>query len=184
MKLQIDNDFIKSYENLIYKLILDTGVKHRDTVDEIYSRVIQRVLISQYNYDSEKGAVSTWLTYQVRSVVSNYFRDRDAKKDITVRNERLMLKDDHQIDTVIKAITNSNLNDRAEIRQTAYDLIWSSPLSYRLKEAMSDKYLDAMTHKEIAEKRGIKESTVDKRIKRAMRKLRNIYGKQKGTETN
>ena len=79
--MQIDDQFIKEYDNLIWSTIREK-VRGMDTQSDVHSDIIIRLIESSEGYDEEKGAVSTWVVWICRSVISNYFLTKARKHDM------------------------------------------------------------------------------------------------------
>ena len=77
--LVIDDAFILEYQNYIKALIRRRGIKVRDDQEEIFFRVIERMIKTNTNYDPKRGSVKTWVGFQTRSVVHN-FKDHKLRK--------------------------------------------------------------------------------------------------------
>ena len=116
----INNNFILKYKSLIIKEIRNFKIVDISTIEDIFNKVIERVLKTHHNYDRSKGAITTWLTYQTRSVVSHYLRDKkhstDALQHVSMsldyQNDASTQEytDDYK-DTLVSVLDRCNLSD-------------------------------------------------------------------------
>ena len=75
-KLEIDKDFLAEYGDMISKYIWSKALEGREEYENLYNDVIIKLLEHKDKYDPDRGAVTTWVTWVMMSVVSHYFRDK------------------------------------------------------------------------------------------------------------
>ena len=72
---------IDKHINLLYDYFRKAGVKDEDTMQDLVGATLARLSTSIENYDSTKSAPTTWLYWQMWSVLSNYYRDKSKSED-------------------------------------------------------------------------------------------------------
>ena len=155
-ELAIDQEFLEEYGDLISKYLWSMKLSGRDEYDDLYNDVVIKLIENKGKYDAKRAAVSTWITWTMRTVVHNYFRHK--QQDAT-HNASSLAEQGHQGDdpmnqedlpTIISRINNLSNEDRSML------------LKY---------YHLGHTHKEIAEMHRITENAAKTRIHRAKSKL-------------
>jgi RNA polymerase sigma factor (sigma-70 family) len=163
--MDIDNKFIKQYRNLIYNLIRKGGIRHRESIDEVFGNTIIRI-INHNNYDESKGAISTWLTYVTRSVIYNYLDHHTRSEDAL-----------DQAKVPISSLSNKH-SGQLSARQDLKSILKHSQLSDKQKEILYLKYVMGETYHNISIKLNLNFENVRKISFRSMKQLEKEYDQQ------
>ena len=163
--MDIDNNFIEQYKNLIYDLIRKATIKDRETTDEIFSLVIIR-LINHNNYDEEKAAISTWLTLVTRSVIGNYLKAKARSKDAM-----------DQTKVPLVSLTGRRSSQPMD-RMTIKDLVKYSKLSDKQKQILIMKYVHGDSFQTISKNLNLNFEQTRKIAHRAIKQLEKRYGER------
>ena len=171
-KIIVDNDFIKQYRNLIYKEIRQWKIKDEELVEELYVLVIIRIMETVDNYNSIKGAVSTWLTYQVRSVISNFFKAKKRSND--VMDIALQMPEDIEVlhDQMDEESVSEERDDNINL---AYDFIYESDLTEYEKKVLYDHFISGFSILEMSKERGLGHRQLRRTINQLVERLRKLY---------
>lgn len=159
--MDIDNKFIKQYQDLIYNLIHKAGVKDKETVDKIFSNIIIR-MIEHNNYDETKASPSTWSTLVSRSVINNYLKQQSNSTDAM-----------DQVTLPIHIANNkpaSSEGDELTLRELK-TRIKHSTLKPQWKHILISKHYLGKTNREIAEDMELSYHNVRKIAVRALKLL-------------
>lgn len=156
-----DRDFERLFENhaqaLFGFLAYRTG--DRGLAEEVMSESFERALKARKRYDPEKASAKTWLY----SIALNCLRDQQRRQGAEVR----------AMDRV-GAPVGDELHDpalaQAEIRDEVQRAL--AALSPEEREVVALRFGGELTAKEAAKVLGEKETTVEGRLYRALRKLR------------
>jgi len=151
--LKIDTEFLDEYSKMISKYLWSKKLEGRDEFDNLYSMVVIKLMESVNKYDKKRGKVSTWITWVMRTVVSNYFRHK--QQDAT-HNALPVLED------MVEEFTDSLL---AILRNA------TSLLTQEEHRLIIQHYHEGYSHREIANALGRNENAVKVQIHRARTKL-------------
>ena len=161
MSLIIDNDFITKYEGIIKSSVRKMGFKG-DDFDEVYSKVIER-LLTHNNYDKEKGAVSTWLHLVIGSVGSNYRVGKERSKDAL----------DQAGNVDIESIkSHIGREDAGYAQDEVTRIMQRLPISLRDRLIFLAVNVSQLSHREAGELFELSESAVSKVCSRVMKVAR------------
>lgn len=74
--MEIDTEFLEEYGDMISKYLWSMKLSGRDEYDNLYNDVVIKLIENKEKYDAERAAVSTWITWTMRTVCHNYFRHK------------------------------------------------------------------------------------------------------------
>jgi RNA polymerase sigma factor (sigma-70 family) len=156
-----DSDFERLYEDhaqaLFGFLAYRTG--DRGLAEDVLSESFERALKARKRYDSGKASAKTWLY----SIALNCLRDHQRRQGAEVRAlDRVGAPGDVQL--------SDPAFDRADTRDEVQRAL--RLLSDEEREVVALRYGGDLTAKETAKLLGEKETTVEGRLYRALRKLR------------
>jgi len=160
--MDINDEFVRQYDQLISSHLQRAGLTG-ESFDDIKAKVYERILTSD-NYDPDKGKISTWLWYVVRSVIRNEGKRKSRSKD-ALDHETVDLDSIHNIIGPEDAGTAGDELDRV-FRQ--------APLSVRDKRMVKDYHLEEYTMAELAERYNLSLRATEQVIYRAMKALRQV----------
>ena len=146
--MNIDDEFFKKYSHLIADRVHKEGVPKHE-VDEYVGLVYER-LLSNFSYDPERGKLTTWLGWVVKSVVSNERKRQGRSQDALDHAVGLEAANTDELERVFTA---AGLSDRDE-------------------RVVRDFHLEGYSAIEIARKRDMSVHAVQKVLVRAMKALR------------
>ncbi len=152
--LRINKEFLDEYGDMISKYIWSKDLQGRPEYDDLYNDVIIKLIESKEKYDSSRGAVSTWVTWVMRTVVYNYFRHK--QQDATHNSEMLGLD------------TESDPSDHEDVKRI---ISRAQGLTDYDREVLIGFYHYGYTHSELAERHKVKENTMYQTVHRAKNKL-------------
>jgi RNA polymerase sigma-70 factor (ECF subfamily) len=160
-----DRDFERLYEDhaqaLFGFLAYRTG--DRTLAEEVMSESFERALRARKRYDPGRASAKTWLY----SIALNCLRDHQRRQGAEVRAlDRVGAPAGIDLD-------DPNL-DRADTRDEVQRAL--AALSDEEREVVALRYGGELTAKEAAKLLGEKETTVEGRLYRALRKLRGELG--------
>ena len=158
--LRIDDKFLEQYRDLISKYIWSKTLEGREEYDNIYNDVVIKLMESVDKYDPKRGALTTWITWVMRTVVFNYFRD----KQVDALHNALPLLDE-QIAGYDQSQDPADMEDIVDIITKVKDL---TPFE---KLMLLDYYHFGYTAREVGERRDMSEAAAEVRIHRAKQKL-------------
>jgi len=187
--MHIDDNFILKYKNFLYYRIKKEGIKHQDSIDDIFTEVVVRIMKTYKGFDPERGNILSWLLFQVKSVTSHYLEKRKRSKDMMIQGFSVGLEDADQKDTILKVVLEGSRVNKEEGSNLVQDLIDNSTLTTKQKEVLTYKIINHLTIEEIAEKRGVHERGVYAMYERAYGELlkgnveEDIKGKSTGTKS-
>jgi RNA polymerase sigma factor (sigma-70 family) len=160
-----DSDFERLYEDhaqaLFGFLAYRTG--DRALAEDIMSEAFERALKARKRYDPDKASAKTWLY----SIALNCLRDHQRRQGAEMRAL------DRVGAPVALELADPGLG-QAENRDEVQRAM--AVLSDEEREAVSLRYGGELTAKEMAKILGEKETTVEGRLYRALRKLRDELG--------
>jgi len=158
--MDINDDFVRQYDGLITSNLQRAGVRG-ERFDELKAKVYERILTSD-NYNPDKGKMTTWLWYIIRSVIRNegkkLSRSKDALDQVTV--------DLDSASSVIGPEDAGTAGD--ELRR----LFQKAQISPRDKQMVERYHLEEYTMRELAVMYSIPLRTTEQIIYRAMKALR------------
>jgi RNA polymerase sigma factor (sigma-70 family) len=157
--VNIDDEFFKKYSHLIADRVHKEGVPKHE-VDEYVGLVYER-LLSNFSYDPERGKLTTWLGWVVKSVVSNERKRQGRSQDALDHSVGL-----EAANTVIGA------EDAGTVRDELERVFAAAGLSDRDERIVRDFHLEGYSAIEIARKRDMGVHAVQKILVRAMKALR------------
>jgi len=158
--LEIDKDFLHEYGDVIRKYIWSKALEGREEYDNLYNDVIIKLLENKDKYDPDRGAVSTWITWVMRTTVFNYFRDK--QKDALHNSLPLQPED---------MAGYARSRDPSE-QENARSIVCKAPgLLKNERELLIAYYHLGYSEAELAPWLGIAEGAVRKRIQRVKDKL-------------
>ena len=169
--IEIDNNFVEKYSNLIYSEIRNLGIHNQDTIDDIFGNTIIRIMETSKNYEEGKGAVTTWLTYQTRSVISNYFKEKKRSEDALDMTADFP----EQVDWLDLGLDEEDSVEDERQTGLAYDMIFESGLSDEDKKLAYDYYIAGFTMDECAKQRGRDFMTIKRKLDKIIEVLRKEY---------
>ena len=150
---------LEPYVDLMYNCIRRAEIHDPDVTSDIMTTVIERIGRTN-SYDPERGAITTWLPWVMRSVISNYFRDRAKSTDALDQG-------------VVPLESLSNRMDTSfDFNKEIIDLIQSSELHKKDKVMMILKWNDGFNLKEIADRFGVSHDSLRQRYSRAIKQLK------------
>lgn len=156
-ELQIDEAFLSEYSDLISKYIWSKDLEGREEYDNIYNDVIIKLLESKDKYDSKRGAITTWITWVMRTVVFNYFRS----KQVDALHNALPL---------LEAQTVSRGQDPAS-KEDLLSILMKADLSGAEKTVLRDFHYLGHTLEELSSLYGENLRTIQTRLNRARTRL-------------
>jgi RNA polymerase sigma-70 factor (ECF subfamily) len=156
-----DEDFERLYEEHAASLLsfLVARVGDRALAEDLLADTFERVLRKGRTFDNRRGSEKTWLYSVALNVLRDHLRRREAEGRATERLgfERGISASDPALETV-------------EHRDTLSHAL--AELSDEEREAVALRYGSDLTVQEIAELTGNPLTTVEGRVYRALRKLR------------
>jgi RNA polymerase sigma-70 factor (ECF subfamily) len=158
-----DDDFERLYaahaEPLLGFLVYRTG--NRAVAEDVMADTFERVLRTRFRFDARKSSEKTW----IYTIAMNLLRDRARRQAAEIRalerEPSVVGGGHHNVESV---------EDRDEIRRAL------STLTEAEREAVALRYGADLTVPEISRVTNEKLSTVEGRVYRALRKLRNEIG--------
>lgn len=168
--LTIDDKFINQYKNLIYSGIRKRGINNQDMIDDIFGNVIIRIMETKDNYNKDRGSVTTWLTLQIRSVISNYMKYRKRSEDALDRAV-LLPEDLESIDSMMDEEAEVDVGSAG----LAYDMIYESSLNSETKRLLYDHYIQGFAISELCKAHRKDYRTIRNMIDSGLDKLRREY---------
>ena len=153
---------LTDYVNLMYDCIRKAGVTDEDVTSDILTITVDRINRTR-TYDPERGAVTTWLPWVMRSVISNYFRDQKTSNDAM-----------DQGTVPLDRLTNK-MDERYDFRIEVLHVIQDSRLHNKDKILLYLKWNDGFNLKEISERLGISHDAARQQYSRAVRQLKEEY---------
>ncbi len=157
--MDINDEFIEQYGNLIRDTIWKTGIRDTDEYDAVYNDVIIRIM-GYNNYDPEKGGITNWLFLVTRSVLGNHFKH----KTIDATHNALPLLEELTPEYMQSQDPADN-EDFVDIINKIDDL------SETERKALIAYYHYGYTAREVGEQLGLTDTAVWKILERARIKL-------------
>ena len=155
-------DLFRSYYRRVYNY-LSYRVATKEDAEDLISVVFEKAYVHRDQYDSAKGAFSTWLFRIARNTLANYYRSRQRRSTWEADSE---VTDDF-------VAAEPQLETQIIRQETIIKLLNGvKQLNERDQEIISLKFAGALKNKEIAEIMNMKEKTVSVVLLRAMRRLR------------
>lgn len=158
---EVDDAFVKRWDSFIMSRLRAAKVQQayiEDTKTAVYMR-----LLNSFSYDPDRGPFSTWLGWVIRSVVSNETKKRIHGSDALDQLDNMELAEAGNIIGQEDAGTPADELDRVFSRTI---------LSKRDKQMVRDKHLKGLTQRELSEKYGLSEGSIEVTLVRAMKALR------------
>lgn len=159
-----DSDFERLYEDhaqaLFGFLAYRTG--DRGLAEEVMSEAFERALKARRRYDPGKASARTWLY----SIALNCLRDQQRRRGVEVRAlDRVGAAGEREL--------SDPALDRAETRDEVQRAL--RVLSEEEREVVALRYGGELSAQEMAKLLGERETTVEGRLYRALRKLREEF---------
>ena len=149
--------FPKIYNYIFYR------VMHKQTAEDLTSAVFLKAADRFHTYDSDKGAVSTWLFKIAENTLTDHFRANRIAISADELTDSTALSVDFEEQTAI--IKDENLRELYIAMQQLGDVT---------RGIISEKYFAEKSIKQIAKERNMNESTVSTMHSRGLEKLRKI----------
>jgi RNA polymerase sigma-70 factor (ECF subfamily) len=161
-----DVDFERLYaahaEPLLGFLVYRTG--NRAMAEDVMADTFERVLRTRFRFDPRKSSEKTW----IYTIALNLLRDQARRK---AAEERAIERAPEPVPTGAgRASFEELVDDRDELRRAL------DKLTVEEREAVALRYGADLTVPEIARVMGEKLSTVEGRVYRALRKIRDELG--------
>jgi RNA polymerase sigma-70 factor (ECF subfamily) len=150
--------FSKIYNFIFYK------VMHKEIAEDLVSMVFLKVAEKYDTYDSDKGAVSTWLYAIAQNTVNYYFRTRKIPVSLDDTGYLEPFADFEEQSTLIAD----------ETRRLLYLAL--AELDGRSRDIIAQKYFLEKSLRQIAAEKQMNESTVSTIHNRSLVKLRKKLG--------
>lgn len=141
-------------------------VKNNDTADDIISTTFEKVFLHLKDYDSEKGAFSTWIFRIAINEMTTFYRKQTASKETTW--EEFFDPADKRATPEQQVVSKEG--DR-------YLLCALEKLPDRERKIVSMKYFMGISNKEIAEALDMTATNVGVVLHRTLGKLKDILEK-------
>lgn len=158
-ELTVDKEFIEEYGAMISKYIWSKDLEGRREYDDIYHEVIIKLMESIDKYDPKRAAVTTWITWVMRTVVNHYFRS----KQVDALYNSLPLVSDQ--------IVNSRHSQDPASEEDVVSIINKSDLNQNERDVMLDFHYYGYTLEELSRKYKENVRTIQTRLNRARIKL-------------
>jgi RNA polymerase sigma factor (sigma-70 family) len=157
--------FYEQYLPRIFRYI-SFKVTDKFLAEDLTSAVFEKALTKFKSYSSEKAAVSTWIFTIARNTVIDHFRARSREKTV-------------QLDETIDIPEDSKSIEQTVIEKEEWQVLRNciSRLSPNEREIISLKFSSEMTNRQIAGVLGISDSNVGVILYRAIRRLRDDFGR-------
>jgi RNA polymerase sigma-70 factor (ECF subfamily) len=157
--------FYEQYLPKIFRYI-SFKVSDRFLAEDLTSAVFEKALTKFKSYSSEKAAVSTWIFAIARNTVIDHFRARSKERTV-------------QLDESIDIPEDGKSVEQKVIEKEEWQLLQKciSRLAPNEQEIISLKFSAEMTNRQIAGVLGISDSNVGVILYRAIRKLRDDFGR-------
>ena len=166
--MYITEEFVKQYEPMVHARVHSRlkkkGLVNTDLLETIPPLVWERVLKSD-NYDTSKGALSTWLYYIIESVISNEIKKKAVSQDAL----------DHSLPLEV-ANNVIGVEDAGDAKDELTRVFAAAELTRRDEGIMRDIHLEGYTYEETADRHGMGLEAVKKVAYRAMKALRDTVG--------
>lgn len=141
-------------------------VKNNDTADDIISTTFEKVFLHLKDYDSEKGAFSTWIFRIAINEMTSFYRKQTASKETTW--EEFFDPADKRATPEQEVVSKEG--DR-------YLLCALEKLPERERKIVSMKYFMGISNKEIAEAMDMTATNVGVVLHRTLGKLKGMLEK-------
>lgn len=158
-ELTINDEFIEEYGAMISKYIWSKDLEGRREYDDIYHEVIIKLMESVDKYDPKRAAVTTWITWVMRTVVNHYFRD----KQVDALHNALPL--------VSEQLSEYGHSQDPASKEDMLSILLKSDLSGAEKTVMRDYHYLGHTLEELSSLYGENLRTIQTRLNRARVKL-------------
>lgn len=155
--MKIDEAFLDEYGDLISKYIWSMKLSGRDEYDNLYNDVVIKLMENKEKYDPDRSAISTWITWVMRTVVYNYFRHK--QQDAT---HNALLLTPEQV---------PSLGDPSDTEDLESIITGAVGLTRRDKVMLIEHYHMGYTHREVGKLHMISEGAAKTHIHRAKKKL-------------
>lgn len=169
--IQVDDKFIEQYQDFIYSTIRKAGIHNQEIIDDLFGNTIIRIMETSKKYNKDKGAVTTWLKYQVKSVIANYFTRMRRKEDALDK----AVSFPEGVDWLDLEIDNNDEVQEDDGVGLAYDMIFESGLSSEDKKFLYDHFIAGFSLYEIAKSSGKAYTTTASRLDRCIKSLQREY---------
>jgi RNA polymerase sigma-70 factor (ECF subfamily) len=147
--------YSKIYNYVFYKIL------HKQITEDLVSMIFLKVAEKYNTYDSDKGAVSTWLYTIAQNTLNDYFRTRHIPVCLDeIAGDLLVSVDFEEQSRLIQD----------ETRRELYMAL--STIDNKTRDIISQKYFRQITIREIAKEKNMNESTVSTLHNRGLEKLR------------
>lgn len=148
------------FSQVVYNLALRM-LRDKEDAEEVVQEIFLQIWNKAYSYDSERGAVSTWILNIARSRSIDKLRTiRYRDRNIEIDEEKVNSNDDF----------SRIIEDREESKNVIRHALDSLPGKQRI--AIEMVYFEGFTHLEAAEKLNEPVGTIKTRIRLGVRKLK------------
>jgi RNA polymerase sigma-70 factor (ECF subfamily) len=160
--------FAEFYEQYMPKIFsyISYRVTDKHVAEDLTSSVFEKALTKFNTFDAKKAAFSTWVFTIARNTVIDYYRDNSKKKEI-------------ESDTAVFITTQYTSTEDEVVKAEDFKKLKTclSKLNKHEQEIISLKFSSELTNRKIAQMLGMTESNVGIILFRAIRKLRDGFGK-------
>jgi RNA polymerase sigma factor (sigma-70 family) len=164
-KAEIFGDFYEQYLPKIYNYV-SYRITDKQIAEDLTSVIFEKALTNFDSFDDKKASFATWLFTIARNVVIDHYRDNTKKKEIEKDCAVFITTQYTSIeDEVIKA------EDFKKLQACL------GKLEKHEQEIIALKFSSEFTNRKIAQMLGMTESNVGIILFRAIRKLRDGFGK-------
>jgi len=148
------------FSQVVYNLALRM-LRDKEDAEEVVQEIFLQLWNKAYTYDSERGAVSTWIINIARS------RSIDKLRTLGYRERNTEIGEE-------KVNSNSDLSRIIEDREESKNVIRQAldSLPYKQRTAIELVYFEGLTHLEAAEKLDEPVGTIKTRIRLGVMKLK------------
>lgn len=163
--MQVDGEFVKEYGRLLETRLLAEGVARHDIQD--YMGLVYERLLTNFSYDEERGPLTTWLGWVVKSVVSNQRKKESRSQDAL----------DHSID--LDAANNTiGAEDAGEAKDELNRILYCASstglVSDRDVSIFKAHHLGGHTSEELSKRYNITSRSIEDIVYRTMKALREL----------
>jgi len=154
------NEVYSNFSQIVYNLMYRT-LQNREEAEDALQDVFIQIWEKASTYDSNRGAVSTWITNMARNRAIDKLRSRACRRCVNLVDEESIISN-ADINYIIE-----EMNESRVVINGALDAI---PIEQRKVIEMA--YFDGLTHIEIAQLLSLPVGTVKTRIALGIAKLR------------
>lgn len=159
-------DIYEAYYKRVYNYISFRINNHQDTED-LVSQVFERVIDKYDTYDNKRSPLEAWLIGIARNTVTDYFRGRQKRFDLSANLLSLFVPGSRQPEEVMVAN-----EDHAQLIRML------SKLNEKERNIVALKFAAELKNTDIAEMMRLSESNVGVMLFRSLKKLRKEWEKE------